>query len=229
MINFDKAIKVAEQETTLTFSEPDKSAFEMILSYLREHPDSFSWRSRANRPCLNTTEGASEIAQKFIEARLKKVLPQRPKTVPDPVVFLVMQEYYEHSQTNKNKIEGYHLEAMSSENIVGGLLEKYIDSVLRETGWVWCSGDLVRSVDFIKKEKGKWIELQIKNRSNSENSSSQSVRDNTDIKKWHRTDALSGRTKWDTFPDTKAVRTLSEEGFHEYVTKYIKSHKAKVN
>ena len=229
MINFEEVIKVAEQKTRLTFSDKDKSAFRAILSYLGEFSDSFSWRSKANRPSLDNTEGASEIAQKFIEARLEKVLPVRPKTVPDPVVFLVMQEYYENSQADKNRIEEYHLEAMSSENIVGGLLERYIDSVLGESGWVWCSGNFVKSVDFIKFENGRWIELQIKNRSNSENSSSQSVRDNTNIKKWYRTNALTGQTKWDTFPDSKAVNCLSEDGFHKYVKQYIKSHKARVN
>jgi len=224
-INLDKAIKDAEQKTNLAFSDEDKSALETIFSYLTEFPDSFSWRTKANRPSLYTTEGATEIAKKFIEARLEKVLPERPKTVPDPVVFLVMQEHYSHPETDKKKIENYHLEAMSSENIVGLLLEKYIDSILRKYGWVWCSGDMVKAVDFLKKGTRLWTELQIKNRSNSENSSSQSVRNNTEIRKWFRSVALSGRTRWEKFPDLNAVKSLSEEGFQQYVKQYITNHR----
>ena len=155
VVDLDKIINEAESETGHKFSRQDTEGLRLILKYLNEFPNSFSWRSRSNIPNLKTSAGIKEIAKKFIEARNRTVLPQRPKTIPDPVVFLVMQEHYGVVSADKAKIEGYHLEAMSSENIVGGLLEKYIDSVLREIGWVWCSGDIVRSIDFIKNEKGK--------------------------------------------------------------------------
>jgi len=58
----------------------------------------------------------------------------------------------------------------------------------------------MRSVDFIHfdADKNKTQLLQVKNRSNSgEQFSSSKVRSGTAIKKWHRSDAISGATEWD--------------------------------
>ena len=64
---------------------------------------------------------------------------------------------------------------------------------------------------------------------NSENSSSQSVRNNTEIRKWFRSVALSGRTRWEKFPDLNAVKSLSEEGFQQYVKQYLTNHRPRVS
>lgn len=62
---------------------------------------------------------------------------------------------------------------MCAENYAGNLLERYLDSVLRKNDWCWCCGDFVKAIDFIgKDDNGKWQALQIKNRDNTENSSS---------------------------------------------------------
>src|SRR6059058_3167229 len=56
-------------------------------------------------------------------------------------------------------------------------------------GWIWCSGTSVKAVDFIHydEKNNEWNLLQVKNRDNTENSSSSKIRDNTTIKKWFRT------------------------------------------
>jgi len=56
-------------------------------------------------------------------------------------------------------------------------------------GWHCAWGETIRSVDFCS-EDGQL--LQIKNRSNSENSSSSRVREGTNIIKWFRVNALTG-------------------------------------
>lgn len=73
---------------------------------------------------------------------------------------------------------------MASENIVGDLLERYLAEKLEPCGWIWCSGTSVKAVDFIHydNEKDEWGLLQVKNRDNTENSSSSKIRDNTPIK-----------------------------------------------
>lgn len=76
---------------------------------------------------------------------------------------------------------------MAAENMVGYLLELYISTALEEHGWIWCAGDFVRAVDFIKRNSnGQWEAVQIKNRDNTENSSSSAIRNGKEIKKWFR-------------------------------------------
>jgi hypothetical protein len=92
---------------------------------------------------------------------------------------------------NEAKVqESHHNLFMSAENVQGSLLEEYIDSVICRHGWIWCKGGVLRSVDFCTAD-GEHL-LQVKNKSNSENSSSNKIRSGTTIKKWHR---LGTRTK----------------------------------
>ena len=114
------------------------------------------------------------------------------------------------------------MEAMGAENFIGWILESYIASEAEPLGWVWCSGAIVRSVDFIRPmDGGNWRMLQVKNRSNSENSSSSKVRQGTSIEKWFRIYAYNGKTNWDTFPDPELRTKLSEESFRTYIIDYF--------
>ena len=79
----------------------------------------------------------------------------------------------------------------------------------------------VKSVDFIK---GAGLNeprlLQIKNRSNSENSSSSAIRQGTSIEKWYRTNSTNGKTRWEFLPDncdSDETERCTEEGFYQFV------------
>jgi hypothetical protein len=74
-------------------------------------------------------------------------------------------------------------------------------------------------VDFYKPQNNF---LQVKNRSNSENSSSSSIRKGTAIKKWFRIEALTGKTHWDKLEDLTGVAGMSEAGFFKFIEKAIK-------
>lgn len=113
---------------------------------------------------------------------------------------------------------------MGAENIIGTLLERYIDNQASRFGWIWCAGSIVKAADFIRKNENGWDVLQIKNRDNSENSSSAAIREGTDIKKWFRTFSKRSGTNWDNFPDDKLKKVLSEKGFHQFIRDYIASH-----
>ena len=80
---------------------------------------------------------------------------------------------------------------------------------------------LVKKIDFIKIENNKYRLLQIKNRDNSENSSSAAIRDDTTIEKWFRTYSLTGKTNWINFPDNQLKSQLSGNGFTEFVENYL--------
>ena len=116
---------------------------------------------------------------------------------------------------------------MAAENIIGELLEMYIDNMSRVTSAGWCRayGDVVKGVDFVKSSPSGWILLQIKNRDNSENSSSSAIRSGTNIIKWFRTFSRTGNTNWSNFPDDMLKSQMSENGFRIFVQDYMASLK----
>ena len=64
--------------------------------------------------------------------------------------------------------------------------------------------------------------LQIKNRSNSENSSSAAIRIGTDIQKWYRIKAESGHTNWDKLQKDTGV-VLSEDDFYAFIRRIARA------
>jgi hypothetical protein len=85
-------------------------------------------------------------------------------------------------------------------------------------GWYCCWGDTIKSVDFCT-PNGEL--LQVKNRSNSENSSSSKVRKGTQIRKWHRIDAKTGTYYWKTLNELVGCTDLSEQDFSSFVRKTL--------
>lgn len=79
-----------------------------------------------------------------------------------------------------------HFIFMSAENMNGSILEEYLAEVLEPTGWIWCAGSTFRAVDFCYLDENNTILLQVKNKYNTENSSSAAIRVGTKIQKWNR-------------------------------------------
>ncbi len=198
----------------------DVDGFVTLWMFLTKDTDSFGWRSKT-KPNLNAKSGVTELAEKYFTSKFTKVSPSIPQTVPDEMVSVILKNFYKHPLDKLKNIQTEHQHSMAAENMVGELLERYIDSVLSKHGWVWCCGALVKHVDFIKKEENGYRMLQIKNRDNSENSSSKAIRDGTIIEHWFRTFSRTGRTNWDAFPDTALKSKLSEDGFVNFVEKYV--------
>lgn len=145
------------------------------------------------------------------------------------MVSVVMSEAYGYTYQECEIIKKEHQYSMSAENCVGALLERYLDSVLRPQGWHWCCGSFVRAIDFIKKNAdGTWVALQIKNRDNSENSSSNAIRNGTSIQKWFRSYSKSGKKNWENLPELMCGFNLSEDGFIDFVKKYLRKEKLKI-
>jgi len=142
---------------------------------------------------------------------------------------MILKASHGYNDEELERIKVEHQYSMSAENLVGYLLERYLAEKLEPHGWVWCSGDFVKAVDFIKKdEEGIWHALQIKNRDNTENSSSSAIRKGTPIKKWFRTFSKPSRkrdtnTNWDNFPETRFVELLSEDDFLDYIEDLVSS------
>jgi hypothetical protein len=209
--------------TALGITEPDLTPLKKMTCFIRENPAALVWRRKIKLD-LATIEGTNALAEKYISARNTKIKAAIPSTVPDDAVGKIMQNFFGYDEASTNRIKLEHQHSMVAENMVGALLEKYIASRIEPDGWVWCAGELVRSVDFIKQEEnGQWSLLQIKNRDNSENSSSAAIRKGTDIKKWFRTFSRTGKTNWGNFPITNLTSPLTEDGFMVYLKEYAES------
>ena len=205
-------------------------SFVNVCSYLSQDQESLmSWRGK-NKPSVHDEEGLKLLAESYAAGYKKSDFPAVPGTVPDELVSLVMQEAYGYSAVDCEKIKKQHQDSMCAENCVGALLERYLDSCLHDSGWVWCCGEFVKAVDFIKpvevsgEETGGWLALQIKNRDNSENSSSKDIRTGTAIDKWFRGFSVKGGTNWDNLPATMQDKGLSETGFQEFVRGYLQEN-----
>ena len=203
-------------------------SIDIILDFLRENPGMFSTRLRKNKPDPTTDTGIDQIKRIILKSADKKVFLNKPKTVPDPMVFYILQHHFGVKCSKKKEVEEHHQWAMAAEDIVGELLEQYIDSevVVSKSGWVRCYGDTVKGTDFLKKTDNDVTLLQVKNRDNSENSSSSDIRkslknsEGVEIKKWFRTFSKTGDTNWAEFPDETLKNTLTEQKFQAFVNEW---------
>lgn len=194
--------------------------FQCVCAFLHDNPERFSWRG--NRPDLTTRAGLTDIARKFFAVRQRRDYPAPPTTVPDEAVSIVMQVVYRYTAVEAERIKVEHQHSMSAENIVGALLERYISLVMEPHGWVWCAGDFVKAVDFIRyAPPNGWQAVQVKNRDNTENSSSKAIRNGTDIEKWFRSFSRKERYNWAAFPEVEFRRLLSEDGFRQFLRNYL--------
>lgn len=125
---------------------------------------------------------------------------------------------------------------MAVENKFGEILEEYVASKLQEDGWIWCAGSLVKGIDIIKKDGENWKLLQIKSRSNTENSSSKKIREyikdrtGSEIQSWYRLNVNpkidASPIEWNVLESLLGVQGFSEEGFQSFFAdKYSKSKK----
>lgn len=199
-----------------------KAMFADLVLYISINND-LAPKSPKKDILLGSQEYITYFAKKFSSSRLRKA-PKAPSTVPDEMVSEILHIYFDIPREQLDEVKHLHSLSMGAENIVGDLLERYIASIIEPEGWIWCSGSTVVSVDFIKppvSDGDNWITLQVKNRSNSENSSSVKVRKGTEIRKWHRTNARTGAIRWDKFPCVSASNSLNETDFIEFVREYL--------
>lgn len=219
-----QALTVAKLVANDSLSEKGLAeSFASICHFLADNPNI----PLPKKASLNTIEGLQVLANQYFKGYRRSDFPANPSTVPDEIVSIVMQEAYGYTQNQCEKIKIEHQHSMCAENCVGALLERYLDSILRPHGWHWCCGSIVRAVDFLKKDdKGNWLILQIKNRNNSENSSSSAIRQGTEIQKWFRTFSKTGKTNWHDLPPLMQEYGMSEHNFVDFVKHYLQAAKS---
>ncbi len=147
----------------------------------------------------------------------------KSSTFADPIMALALS-YRSSSLAPKDLgfIEEGHGILMTTENLIGDMLEEYLALELAGTGWYCCWGSCIDAVDFCQ-DKGRL--LQVKNSDNSENSSSSRVRNGTTIEKWYRRKSrLYNTFNWAKLVAITGVKTLSEQNFRLFVEKTIKAN-----
>ena len=156
------------------------------------------------------------------ESRISRHESKMPGTVPDDAVGIIIKGGIPSlSNANILQIMAAHRLAMSAENILGLLLEEFLFEKLSPAGWAMAWGETIRAVDFCDKN-GRL--LQIKNRSNSENSSSSKIRDGKPIEKWFRVDAMTGRYEWEKLAiiTGRTIAGLDEASFQAFIINTLK-------
>ncbi|HEV7681172.1 MAG TPA: SinI family restriction endonuclease [Pyrinomonadaceae bacterium] len=197
---------------------------ERLLRFSARNPAAFP-TSRGKKKM----ESAADVDDSYLTAYIGRYYRDRDgvivlkdiKTKPDPAVDEVLKAFKKVSSENLERIGEAHRLSMQAENIVGKLLEGYVAGLLESKGWIWCCGETMRSVDFIKDAEGEDVRLlQVKNRDNSENSSSAAIREGTKIEKWYRSSSRTGKTRWDKLQensDASEDEQCTEEGFYKFV------------
>ena len=128
-------------------------------------------------------------AMKFIGAwktsPSSRVAKAKQATTDEALVQMVIP--HAGSEENARMWAMHHNLFMSAENVGGNLLEQYIASKIRPFGWIWCRGEILTAVDFCNDACSCF--LQVKNKSNTENSSSKGFRESHKAPMWYRMEA----------------------------------------
>lgn len=230
-VNFDDIIAISSSEEDFlrifqdAFSQQEQSFLEAhrtILAACYRNPG-LSPALKANTPEMLAQAWLKKYRDSY-ENRISKRISQPPGTVADPIVNTIINARLTGLTTEHlEQIKYAHRLSMSAENIQGLLLEEFLADQLADYRWYCCWGESVRHVDFCNVDGSL---LQVKNRSNSENSSSSRVRINQPIEKWHRADARTGVYQWFYFNKKYNTDRFSEENFVIFVQQVLASNPA---
>ena len=183
--------------------------------------------SGKKRNLLSAQECIRTWVEKFFHGyneRISQHTSKMPGTVPDDAVNIIIKAGLPKlSDKQVSEIVYAHRLGMSAENILGLLLEEFLFEKLAPAGWAMAWGETVKHVDFCHKD-GRL--LQIKNRSNSENSSSSKIRDGKPIEKWFRVNANNGKYQWEKLSEIvgTSIPGLNEEEFQRFITQTLKQN-----
>ena len=122
----------------------------------------------------------------------------------DPSIGMIVKTICGLSDNDIEEGIKYHNLFMSAENIHGELLEEYIAFKIKPFGFIWCRGNAMAAIDFCN--SNGTFSFQVKNRENTENSSSNKIRKESTIfiERWYRLGTKSEKNKkvavykWDT-------------------------------
>lgn len=198
--------------------------FELIQEYIEQTDGELRKPSKKAKYKLSDPEHLNNLKKSFIKSRKVNLDVNEPRTVTDDALWEYIQLKKNLTNNQVSEYSKYHRIAMSVEGKLGSILEFFIYKSIKKHGWIWCSGNIVKDTDFIKKIKdNEWIALQVKNSDNSENNASSRVRVGTKIIKWYRRfSKKKDKDNWDELcklvsKDVLLKNELNEEKYREYL------------
>lgn len=151
-------------------------------------------------PNIRSASSCSDYIEKWIKCYVDTTNnpPSKRKASPkkscnDPALENIVYYATGEQKEQVKRMLAYHNLFMSAENIQGNLLEEYINNNIQKYGWIWCNGTVLQAIDFCSIDGN--VLLQIKNKNNTENSSSSKVREGTTIEKWYRLGSQKSKGK----------------------------------
>ena len=203
--------------------------FEIIKEFVENEQGSFKKPSKKATYKYADVQHLLKLKNTFIKSRNSKITISKPKTITDDALWEFIKLQKNLTDKKVNEFAKYHKIAMSMETKLGSVLEGFIFKHISKHDWIWCSGNIIQDIDFIKKDKDdggnvKWIPLQVKNSDNSENSASSRVRVGTQIKKWYRRlSKVKDKDNWSELVqivnknDKELITDLCEEKYIDYL------------
>ncbi|OUC14908.1 MAG: hypothetical protein B0A82_09615 [Alkalinema sp. CACIAM 70d] len=225
-VNFDAIINAATSEQQ--FLQIFEDAFSQQNQHLQAAHRTIltaCYRNPGLAPSLKASTPET-LAQTWLKKyndsynnRISQRISKHPGTIADPIINIIINARLTELTTEQlDQIQYAHRLSMSAENIQGLLLEEFLAEQLADYGWYCCWGESVRHVDFCNVNGSL---LQVKNRSNSENSSSSRVRIHQPIDQWYRVDARTGSYRWSYFNNLYQTDRFSEDHFITFVQQVL--------
>lgn len=202
-ITIEQARKGFQKAKNCLKEEYSKNKIQIKESWLKSIDELFSYAINYNPELFVSLHHNIDIddisedyfkkwIRRFINERLQPSTEKKLKTYMerDAALTTRVEKVTKASADDLEKYIYGHAIYMSAENFNGAILEEYLSIILEPIGWIWCSGSVFRAIDFCLLDyddsKNDSVMLQVKNKYNTENSSSSAIRSGTTIIKWNR-------------------------------------------
>lgn len=191
--NIQDFFKILDQEldsNKYDLNESDKETVRNLFSLGTENIHSFP-KVGVKSDSTNPADYIEKWLNRYIKAHKNRPSSRvaNPKSsADDPSLAIMVKAVENYTDDEINRAVKDHSLFMNAENVQGNLLEEYINTHASKEGWIWAEGETIRACDFVRNHpKYHYPEyIQIKNRDNTENSSSSAIRQGTTISKWNR-------------------------------------------
>lgn len=231
--DFLKALDVVLTQNYPNKPDNEKQTVKSLFSIGLGNINKLFPRVGAKATSEDPTDYIERWVHRYFHARTNR--PSKSKANPkgsanDPALPVIVKETKRYTSEQIQQAIKDHNLFMNAENIQGALLEEYINSCASKDGWIWAEGETMRACDFVRFNPITHIPelVQIKNRDNTENSSSSAIRQGTQIRKWNRlkTRHKAGKPypefQWDKLNEIMKLSSenlMSEKGYNSFLAK----------
>ena len=130
------------------------------------------------------TKWVTKFVREWASLPSERYARQKGTVTDEALITMVSSPNHAGSRERALEWARHHNLYMSAENVGGSLLEEYIASKTSAYGWIWCRGKILTAIDFCNDECTSMF--QVKNKTNTENSSGRGFRESRGASVWCR-------------------------------------------